>query len=280
MKRHKPTSPGRRGMTSVDYSSLNKKKPERKLTKKLNKKSGRGYRGRITTRHKGGGHKRKYRLIDFKRHDKLGIPAKVASVEYDPNRTAFIALLHYQDGEKRYILAPEGLKTGREVICQEKTSLKIGNRMHLINISPGTQVYNAELMPMKGGQIARSAGNYLQVMSHDNGYTQLKMSSGEIRLVQDKCFASIGQLSNLEHGIVVVGKAGRSRWLGRRPTVRGSAMNPVDHPHGGGENRQPIGLRKGPKTPWGKLAYGVKTRRKKISSKLIIKRRVKKKRKK
>jgi len=280
MKRYKPTTPGRRGMTSVDYSLLTEKKPEKKLTKKLVRKAGRGYLGRITTRHKGGGHKRKYRAIDFRRYDKKGVPAKVASIEYDPNRSAFIALLNYKDGEKRYILAPNKLKIGQEVICQEKASLGIGNRMHLKNISPGSQVYNIELMPKKGGQMTRSAGSTAQVMAHEGGHTQLKLSSGEIRLVRDDCFASIGQLSNLEHGTVVIGKAGRSRWMGRRPTVRGSAMNPVDHPHGGGENRQSIGLKKGPKTPWGKLAYGVKTRRKKISDRLIIKRRVKKKKKK
>lgn len=267
-------------MTSVDYSSLSKKKPAKKLTKKLRQKAGRGYLGRITTRHKGGGHKKKYRVIDFKRHDKLGIPAKVASIEYDPYRSAFIALIHYQDGEKRYILSPVGLEVGQEVVCQEKAPLNVGNRLHLKNISPGSQVYNIELMPQRGGQMIRSAGAVAQVMSHDNGYSQLKLSSGEVRLVRDNCFASLGQLSNLEHNAVVIGKAGRSRWMGRRPTVRGSAMNPVDHPHGGGENRQSIGLRKGPKTPWGKLAYGVKTRKKKQSDKLIVKRRIKKKRKK
>ncbi len=258
---------------------ITKRKPEKKLTKKLVKKAGRGHLGRITTRHKGGGHKRKHRLIDFKRHDKLGVPAKVASLEYDPNRSAFIALLFYQDGEKRYILAPQGLKVGQEVICDKKTPIKIGNRMLLRNISPGTEVHNIELMPQKGGQMIRSAGASAQVMAHEGGYTHLKLSSGETRMVQDKCFASIGALSNPEHNTVVIGKAGRSRWLGRRPTVRGSAMNPVDHPHGGGENRQSIGLRKGPKTPWGKLAYGVKTRKKKSSDRLILKRRIKKKRK-
>jgi large subunit ribosomal protein L2 len=280
MKRYKPTTPGRRGMTSVDYSSLTKKKPAKKLTKKLVKKAGRGYRGRITIRHRGGGHKRKYRSIDFKRFDKMGIPAKVAAIEYDPNRTCFIAFLNYQDGEKRYILAPDGLKIGQQVICQEKAPLKIGNRMELKSILIGTQVYNIELLPKKGGQIIRSAGSAAQVMAQEGGYTHLKLASGEVRMVKDNCLASIGQLSNPEHNTVVIGKAGRSRWMGRRPTVRGSAMNPCDHPHGGGENRQSIGLRKGPKTPWGKLAYGVKTRKKKkASNKLILERRVKKKRK-
>jgi large subunit ribosomal protein L2 len=273
MKKYKPTTPGRRGMTVVDFSALTKKKPEKKLTTKLVKKAGRGYRGRITTRHKGGGHKKQYRLIDFKRHDKIGISAKVVSIEYDPNRSCFIALLHYKDGEKRYVLAADKLKTGSQVICQEKAPLKIGNRMHLKNIPIGTQVYNIELMPKKGGQIIRSAGSSAQIMANEGGYVNIKLASGEVRMVKDDCFASIGQLSNLEHDTVVIGKAGRSRWMGRRPTVRGSAMNPVDHPHGGGENRQSIGLKKGPKTPWGKLAFGIKTRKKKHSDKLILKRR-------
>ncbi len=268
-------------MTSVDYSGLTKKKPEASLLVKLNRKSGRGFGGRITVRHKGGGHKRKYRLIDFKRHDKEGVTAKVAALEYDPNRTAFIALLHYQDGTKRYILAPDKLKVGDKVICKEKASIKKGNRMQLKNIPLGMQVYNIELQPQRGGQIIRSAGSSAKVMAHEGGYTHLKLSSSEVRMVQDKCYASIGQLSNLEHNMVNIGKAGRSRWMGRRPTVRGSAMNPVDHPHGGGENRQPVGLRKGPKTPWGKLAYGVKTRKKKKqSNRLILKRRTKKKKRK
>ncbi len=279
MKRYKPVTPGRRGMTSVDYSSITEKKPAKKLTKKLLQKAGRGFRGRITVRHKGGGHKRKYRIIDFKRHDKMDIPAKVASIEYDPNRTCFIALLNYTDGEKRYVLAADGLKVGQEIICKEKAPLKIGNRMELKNILIGTQVYNIELQPKKGGQMIRSAGSWAQVMAHEGGHTHLKLASSEVRMVQDNCLASIGQLSNTEHNTVVIGKAGRSRWMGKRPTVRGSAMNACDHPHGGGENRQSIGLRRGPKTPWGKLAYGVKTRKKKASNRLILKRRIKKKRK-
>jgi len=261
-------------MTEVDFSVLTKKEPEKKLTKKLVKKAGRGYKGRITVRHKGGGHKRKYRLIDFKRFDKLDIPAKVEAIEYDPNRTCFIALVCYKDGERRYILAPHNLKVGSEIVCQEKAPLKIGNRMLLKNIPIGTQVYNVELYPRGGGQIVRSAGSSAQVLAQEGGYTHLKLPSGEVRMVKDTCFASIGQLSNIEHNTVVIGKAGRSRWMGIRPTVRGSAMNPCDHPHGGGEGRAPIGLRKGPKTPWGKLAYGVKTRKKKKwSDKLILKRR-------
>ena len=279
MKRYKPVTPGRRGMTSVDYSSITETKPLRKLTKKLLQKAGRGFGGKITVRHKGGGHKRRYRIIDFKRHDKIDIPAKVSSIEYDPNRTCFIALLIYTDGEKRYVLAADGLKVDQEVICKEKAPLKIGNRMKLKNIIIGTQVYNIELQYKKGGQMIRSAGSWAQVMAHEGGHTHLKLASSEVRMVKDDCFASIGQLSNTEHNQVVIGKAGRSRWLGKRPTVRGSAMNACDHPHGGGENRQSIGLRRGPKTPWGKLAYGVKTRKKRASNRLILKRRVKKKRK-
>ena len=276
MKKYKPTTPSRRKMTGVDFSVLTKKKSEKKLTKKLVRSFGRGYKGRITTRHKGGGHKRKYRLIDFKRFDKMGIPAKVVAIEYDPNRSCFIALVSYVGGEKRYILAPAGLKKDDQIICQEKTPLKKGNRMRIKNIPIGSQVYNVELLPGKGGQIVRSAGSTSQVMAHEGGYAHLKMPSGEIRMVRENCLASLGQLSNVKHNTVVIGKAGRSRWLGRRPTVRGSAMNPCDHPHGGGENRQSIGLRKGPKTPWGKLAYGVKTRKKKASDRLILKRRMKK----
>lgn len=280
MKKYKPTTPGRRGMTAVDYSALTKKKPEKALLKKLNRKAGRGYKGRMTVRHKGGGHKRRYRLVDFKRHDKMGVPAKVAALEYDPNRSCFIALLHYQDGAKRYMLAPEKLKVGQKVVCQDKAPVRPGNRMRLGSIPNAVQVYNIELQPGRGGQLVRSAGASAQVMGHEGGYTQVKLTSGEIRLIQSACLASIGQLGNIEHNMVVVGKAGRSRWLGRRPTVRGSAMNPHDHPHGGGENRQPIGLRRGPKTPWGKLAYGVKTRKKKKkSSRYILKRRTKKKKK-
>ncbi|MFC1701010.1 50S ribosomal protein L2 [Patescibacteria group bacterium] len=278
MKKSKPTTPGRRGMIGANFSALTKSKPEKKLTKKLVRKFGRGHKGRITTRHKGGGHKRRYRLIDFKRIDKLDIPARVASIEYDPNRSCFIALLHYADGDKRYVLAPDKLKVNDEIICQNNSPVKVGNRMKLKNIVVGTEIYNVELVPRQGGKIVRSAGNSSQVLALDGGYCNLKLPSGEVRMVKDDCFASIGQLSNSDHNTIVLGKAGRSRWLGIRPTVRGSAMNPCDHPHGGGENRQSIGLRRGPKTPWGKLAYGVKTRnKKKHSSKLILKRRKKKK---
>jgi len=278
MKIYKPTTPSRRGMTGIDFSLLTKKEPEKKLTKKLNRKFGRGFMGRVTTRHKGGGHKRLYRLIDFKQVDKIGISAKVIAIEYDPNRSCFIALMCYTDGEKRYILAPDKLNVGDEIIVQESAPLKIGNRMQLKSIPVGTQIYNIELTLGRGGQMARSAGSSAQVLANEDGYTNIKMPSGEVRMVRDVCYASIGQLSNTEHNTVVLGKAGRSRWLGIRPSVRGSAMNPCDHPHGGGENRQPIGLKGGPKTPWGKKALGVKTRKgKKYSDKYILKRRPKKK---
>jgi large subunit ribosomal protein L2 len=273
IKVYKPTSPGRRGMTGIDYRAvLTKSKPEKKLTKSISRKFGRS-RGRITVRHKGGGHKRKYRLVDFIRN-KFGVPAKVSAIEYDPNRTSFIALLNYADGEKKYILAPEGLKIGSEIISGEKTPLQIGNRMQLKNIPVGTQVHDIELQPGQGGKIVRSAGSFATVMANEAGFTNLKLPSGEIRMFRDLCLATIGQISNSEQGTIIIGKAGRSRWLGIRPTVRGSAMNPCDHPHGGGEGRAPIGLRKGPKTPWGKQARGVKTRkRKKWSNRFILQRR-------
>jgi len=272
IKVYNPTSPGRRGMTGIDYRQLSKKEPEKKLTKFLHRKKGRS-RGEITVRHKGGGHKRKYRAIDFKR-GKFDIPAKVGAIEYDPNRSAFIALLNYADGEKRYILAPNELKVGQEVLSSEKTSLEIGNRMQLKYIPVGMQVFNIELQPNQGGKIVRSAGSFATVMANEDGQTQLKLPSGEIRAVRDVCRATIGQVSNPEYGIVIIGKAGRNRWRGIRPAVRGTAMNPVDHPHGGGEGRSGIGLRRGPKTPWGKQARGVKTRkRKKWSNKFILQRR-------
>lgn len=267
-------------MTKADDSQLTKKvRSFKRLLKTKKSKAGRS-KGRITVRHKGGGHKRKYRIIDFKRTDKLGMPAKVQSIEYDPNRSTYIALLVYRDGERRYILASQNLKAGDEVIADEKTPLKSGNRMLLKNIPIGTFIYNIELMPGQGGKIVRSAGNSAQLMAIEGGYAQLTLPSGEIRMVPEKAMASIGALSKPEHGFVKLGKAGRKRWLGIRPTVRGSAMVPADHPHGGGEGRAPIGLKKGPKTPWGKKAYGVRTRKKKkYSDKFIIKRRHKKKRK-
>jgi large subunit ribosomal protein L2 len=273
MKIFKPLTPGRRQMTKADDSQLTKRvRPFKALLEIKKSKAGRS-RGRISVRHRGGGHKKKYRLIDF-RMNKLNIAAKVVSIEYDPNRSSFIALVVYKDGEKRYILAPHELKVGDEIITGEKAPLKPGNRMFLKDIPVGTFVYNIELIPGQGGKIVRSAGNSAQVMALEGGYVHLTLPSGEVRMVSEKAMASIGSLSNPEHKFENLGKAGRMRWIGVRPTVRGSAMNPVDHPHGGGEGRAPIGLRRGPKTPWGKQAFGVKTRkRKKYSDKLILKKR-------
>lgn len=269
MKIYKPTTPGRRGMSKAETKEITRRKPEKSLVKAKPKKAGRGH-GKITTRHQGGGHKRRYRLIDFKR-DKFDIFAKVNSIEYDPNRTALIALVVYTDGEKRYILAPQNLKVGDKIVCSEKAPLKPGNRAILKNIPVGNFVYNIELIPGKGGQMARSAGNYASIIAHEGGFAHLVFPSGEVRMVKEKAMASIGQLSNPEQKIQKIGKAGRNRHLGIRPTVRGSAMSPRNHPHGGGEGRSPIGM-KYPKTLWGKPAYGVKTRKKnKQSNKFIIK---------
>ena len=275
MKIFKPTTPSRRQMTKADDSQLTKKvRPFKKLLKIKKSKAGRSKQGRITVRHKGGGHKKKYRLIDFKGIDKINIPARVQSIEYDPSRSCYIALVVYKDSEKRYILAPQDLKIGDEIVTAEKTPLRPGNRMLLKNILVGTFVYNIELIPGQGGKIVRSAGNSAQVMAIEGGYVHLTLPSGEVRMVPENSMASIGALSNPEHGFEIIGKAGRARWMGIRPTVRGTAMNPVDHPHGGGEGKAPIGLRRGPKTPWGKQAFGVKTRKKKKhSDKFIIKRR-------
>ncbi|OGD30065.1 50S ribosomal protein L2 [Candidatus Azambacteria bacterium RIFCSPHIGHO2_02_46_12] len=275
MKIYRPTTPGRRQMSVVDFSVLTKSKPEKRLTAGLRSRAGRNSQGRITVRHQGGGHKKQYRLVDFKQ-DKFEVPGKVVSIEYDPNRTSFIALVNYKDGDKRYILAPQNLKVGDAVLTSESALFETGNRLPLSKIPLGTFIHNIELSPNKGGQLARSAGSSVQLLSREGGYANLVLPSSEIRRVQENCMASIGVLSNPEHNLVSIGKAGRSRWMGVRPTVRGSAMNPVDHPHGGGEGRQPIGL-KFPKTPWGKHALGVKTRRKKkLSNKFIISRRKKK----
>lgn len=244
----------------------------KKLIRPLKKRAGRARTGRITVWHKGGGHKKMYRLIDFKRN-KFDIPAKVENIEYDPNRNCFIALLLYSDGERRYILAPDGLKIGEKVVSSEKTPIEIGNRLRLKYISAGTFVHDIELNSGQGGKIVRSAGTAAQVMANENRYSQLKLPSGEIRMINENCMATIGRLSRLEYKDRIIGKAGRNRWMGIRPTVRGSAMNPCDHPHGGGEGRTGIGL-KYPKTPWGKHALGVKTRKKKKpSNRFIIKRR-------
>jgi len=276
MKIYKPTTPSRRGMTGIDFSLLTKKRPEKRLLKYIKRSVGRSKAsGRITVRHKGGGVKKLYRIIEFAQ-TKMDIPSKVIALEYDPNRTAFIALIEYADESRQYIIAPQDLKVGDEIIFSESAALKIGNRLKLKNIPVGTNVYNVELDPGKGGKLARSAGSSTQVLAQENGYTNLKMPSTEVRRVSGECFASIGMVSNPENRFYTIGKAGKSRLKGRRPHVRGSAMNPVDHPHGGGEGRQPIGL-KHPKTPWGKPALGVKTRnRRKWTNKLIIQRRKKK----
>lgn len=255
----------------VSNKILTKKEPEKSLLLFLKKKAGRGSSGRITVRHRGGGVKRLYRIVDFGQ-EKLGIRGKVVAIEYDPNRTGYIALVEYQDGDKRYILAPKDLKVGDEIVCQEVAEIKIGNRMKLENIPVGTQVYNIELEPGRGGKLVRGAGTSAKVIAQEEKFTHLEMPSGEIRKVFKECFASIGQVSHPEKKFEKIGKAGGRRLKGWRPTVRGSAMNPPDHPHGGGEGKTPIGL-KHPKTPWGKPALGVKTRKKKWTDKLIIKRR-------
>ncbi|MFY9412977.1 MAG: 50S ribosomal protein L2 [Dethiobacteria bacterium] len=264
LRKYKPTSPGRRFFAGRTFEEITKKEPEKTLLVPLKKSAGRNVYGRVTARHRGGGHKRKYRLIDFKR-DKDLVPARVAGIEYDPNRSANIALLHYADGEKRYILAPLGLQEGDTVISGPRVEIRPGNALPLGAIPVGTFVHNIELKVGAGGQIARSAGSAAQLAAKEGKYAHLRLPSGEVRLVSLDCRATIGQLGNLEHENIRVGKAGRSRWVGRRPKVRGSAMNPVDHPHGGGEGKAPIGL-KSPVTPWGKPTLGYKTRRKKKPS--------------
>ena len=272
IKKYKPTTPGRRGMSSLSFEEITSTSPERSLLEPLSKKGGRNNTGRITTRHQGGGHKRQYRVIDFKRN-KDNTPAKVATIEYDPNRSANIALLNYADGEKRYILAPKGMQVGQTIVSGEAVDIKVGNAMELRNIPEGTFVHNVELKPGKGGQLARSAGVSAQILGSEGRYTILRLASGEVRKVLSNCRATIGTVGNEDHSLVNLGKAGRSRWMGIRPTVRGSVMNPNDHPHGGGEGRTPVG-RKSPMTPWGKKAMGVKTRKaKKASTKLITRRR-------
>ncbi len=278
IKKYKPTTNGRRDMTTIDYSIITTNKPEKSLVKSMNRKSGRNNQGIITTRHKGSGHKRKYRIIDFKR-DKDGIIGKVATIEYDPNRNAFISLINYVDGEKRYILSPKNLKVGMTIISGKNAGIKVGNNLKLKDIPEGTIIHNIELNPKKGGQIVRSAGAKAQLVSKDDTgkYVTVKLVSGEIRKILSECRATIGEIGNEDFSLVNWGKAGRNRWKGIRPTVRGSVMNPNDHPHGGGEGKAPIG-KKSPMTPWGKKALGVKTRNpKKPSSKLIIKKANKKK---
>lgn len=273
-KTYKPITPGRRQMSGYNFSNLSEVKPLKRLTRGFRRAVGRNNQGRVTSRHRGGGVKRLYRLIDLKQN-KIDMPAKVYSIEYDPNRTVRIARLNYPDGEKRYILAPEGLKVGATIMTSEKTLLEPGNRMKLKNIPQGTLIHNMEIQPGGGGQLIRSAGSAATVLAHEGRYVQVVLPSSEVRKFNGEVMASIGQLSNAEHSTIKLGKAGRSRYLGQRPKVRGSAMNPVDHPHGGGEGRQPIGL-PGPKTPWGKPARGVKTRNKKKKSGIFIIRRRKK----
>lgn len=274
IKGFKPITPARRKMTVASFEEITKNTPERSLLTTINKTAGRNTHGRITSRHRGGGVKRKYRIIDLKR-DKDNIPARVAAIEYDPYRTAYIALLNYADGEKRYIIQPNGLKVGDVVESGSDADIKVGNTLMLADIPVGTTVHNVEMTPGRGGQIARSAGSSAQLMAKEGKYAQLRLPSGEFRLISQRCKATIGQVGNISHELITLGKAGKSRYLGRRPHVRGSAMNPVDHPHGGGEGRTPIG-RPSPMTPWGKKALGLKTRKKsKKSDMYIVRRRTK-----
>jgi large subunit ribosomal protein L2 len=274
IKQFKPTSPGRRFMSGAEFTEVTRKHPESSLVRPLKKKGGRNNNGRITVRHRGGGHKRRYRVIDFKRN-KVGVPARVKAIEYDPNRSARIALLHYLDGEKAYILAPDQLKVGDEVISSRHADIKPGNALPLRFIPLGTMVHNIELKRGRGGQMVRAAGVGAQVLAKDESYAHIRLPSNEVRLVNVDCRATVGQVSNIEHGQVKLGKAGRKRWLGRRPAVRGVAMNPVDHPMGGGEGRSSGGRH--PCTPWGKPTKGFKTRKNTSSDKFIVKRRGKKK---
>jgi large subunit ribosomal protein L2 len=272
IKIYKATTNGRRHMTSLDYKEITTNKPEKSLLAPLSKRGGRNNQGKITVRHQAGGHKRKYRIIDFKRN-KDGVVGKVATIEYDPNRSANIALVHYLDGEKRYILAAKGLEVGSEIESGPKSDIKPGNALPLINIPVGTTIHNIELYPGKGGQLVRSAGTSAEILGREDKYVIVRLSSGEVRKILNTCRATIGEVGNEFHGLVNIGKAGRKRHMGIKPTVRGSVMNPNDHPHGGGEGRTPIG-RKQPVTPWGKPALGKKTRKKnKKSSKLIVRRR-------
>lgn len=271
LKIYRPTSPGRRGMTGSTFAEITKSKPEKSLLKPLKKNAGRNNQGKISVRHRGGGSKRRLRIIDFKR-DKHGIPGKVASIEYDPNRSANIALIFYVDGEKRYILSPQGLNVGDTIESGENAELKPGNAMALGQMPSGTLIHNIEMQRGGGAKMVRSAGGVAQLMAKEGVHTLIRLPSGEMRRVRSECMATIGQVGNVEHQNIKMGKAGRIRWMGRRPQVRGSAMNPNDHPHGGGEGRSPIGM-PGPKTPWGKPALGYKTRKPKASDRLIVKRR-------
>jgi large subunit ribosomal protein L2 len=271
VKKYKPVTPSLRGMTGYTFEEITKDRPERSLVVPKRRKGGRNMQGRITVRHQGGGAKRAIRLVDFKR-DKRGVPARVAAIEYDPNRTARLALLFYVDGAKRYIIAPLDLRVGDEVMAGPEAEIRPGNSLPIANIPVGTQVHNIELRDGKGGQLVRAAGGAAQLLAKEGDYASLRMPSGEVRLVRQSCYATIGQVGNVEHGNIKLGKAGRKRHMGIRPTVRGSAMSPRDHPHGGGEGRQPIGM-PGPKTPWGKPTLGYRTRRNKRTDKYIVRRR-------
>jgi len=271
VKKYKPTSPGRRDMTGHTFEEVTRSKPTRSLLTQKRRRGGRNNMGRITVRHRGGGHKRRYRLIDFRR-DKLNISAKVESIEYDPNRSARIALLLYADGERRYIIAPLGLRVGDSVMSGDEADVRVGNTLPIRAIPVGSLVHNVELQPGRGGQLARAAGTSAQLLAKEGTYAQLRLPSGEVRRVHENCMATVGQVGNTDHGNIKLGKAGRKRWLGWRPTVRGTAMDPNSHPHGGGEGRSPIGM-PGPKTPWGKPAMGLKTRRNKRTDQYIVRRR-------
>ncbi|MFZ5820505.1 MAG: 50S ribosomal protein L2 [Chloroflexota bacterium] len=273
VKKYKPVTPGQRGMTGYTFEEITKDTPERSLLLPLRKQGGRNSYGRVTVRHRGGGHRRFIRIVDFKR-DKRDIPAKVAAIEYDPNRTARLALLHYADGEKRYIVAPLGLKVGDTLLAGASAEIRPGNALPISSIPVGTTIHNIELRAGKGGQLVRSAGSSAQLLAKEGDFAQIRMPSGEVRLVRQVCYATIGQIGNVDHSNVKLGKAGRKRHLGIRPTVRGTAMSPRDHPHGGGEGRQPIGL-PGPKSPWGRPTLGYKTRRNKQTDKYIVRRRSK-----
>ncbi len=276
IKVYKPTSPGRRDMTASTFEEITRTRPEKSLLRPLKKRAGRNFRGKITVRHRGGGHKRRYRVIDFKR-DKFGVPGRVDSIEYDPNRSARIALVVYADGEKRYIVAPVGLMVGDVVMSGPDAEIRTGNALPISNIPTGSTIHNIELHIGKGGQMVRAAGTSAQLLAKEGRYAHVRLPSGEVRLVNVQCMATLGQVGNTDHGNIKLGKAGRKRWLGFRPSVRGSAMDPASHPHGGGEGRSPIGM-PGPKSPWGKPTLGKKTRRNKSTEKWIVRRRGKKRR--
>jgi large subunit ribosomal protein L2 len=274
IKSYKPTSPGRRGMSVSTFEEITHTKPEKSLLRPLKRKAGRNFRGKITVRHRGGGHKRRYRVIDFRR-DKFGVPGRTATIEYDPNRSARIALVTYADGEKRYIIAPLGLRVGDVVMSGPDAEIRVGSALPISNIPVGTTIHNIELHIGKGGQMVRAAGTSAQLLAKEGRYAHVRLPSGEVRLVNVQCMASIGQVGNTDHGNIKLGKAGRKRWLGFRPSVRGTAMDPASHPHGGGEGRSPIGM-PSPKSPWGKPTLGKKTRRNKSTDKWIVRRRRKK----